>query len=584
MAALPATASAATITPDTLVDDNAGNGNCTLREAVIAANTDAPVDGCAPGSGADEIRLAAGTYELSVPGNNEDLSATGDLDITDVDGLKITGAQEGSTVDANEIDRVFHVDDGAVADFDPLTITGGRVVVTDPDGGGVLVDNAARATFTAVTVRGNFAQEAGGGIDVDADAIVAVTRSTLSGNRTDEDDGGGIQVDSDDAVATIDSTTVNGNVSGQQGGGVEVEDGADATIVNSTISGNTAESDPESFGGGIRTVGSGGDPTEVTISNSTIANNAATVAGGGAYVQADSTITLKGTILATNTAPVAPDCGGPSPITSQGHNLVQNLADCTFNQQGTDLLGADPLLAPLADNGGPTQTQALRSGSPAIDAGPPDAPPVDQRGAPRSAPDVGAYELVVCQGVAVNRIGSDADDTLTGTDEADAFLMQAGNDTATGGAGNDVFCGGAGNDSASGDAGNDSAEGDAGNDTFSGGEGDDADAGGEGDDTTNGDAGNDSATGDAGNDIMTGGDGKDVYKGLDGNDTLKGLNGKDRLKGGNGKDKLKGGKSKDRLNGGKGKDRLNGGKGKDVCKGAGGKDKGKGCEKEKQIP
>src|SRR6266508_431592 len=154
-AALAAPASAATITPNTLNDDDTDNGNCTLREAIIAANTDAADDACTAGTGADEIKLQAGTYELSVPGTAEEAAATGDLDITDPDGLKITGDPAGSTVDANAIDRIFNTRAVAIATFDSLTITGGNV--TNDMGGAIDVAEGSTANIIDTTLTRNTA-------------------------------------------------------------------------------------------------------------------------------------------------------------------------------------------------------------------------------------------------------------------------------------------------------------------------------------------------------------------------------------------------------------------------------------------
>lgn len=115
----PVPAGAATITPTVFVDDLTVNGNCTLREALIAANTNAPVDGCAAGSGADVIQLQAGTYELTLQGF-EDATAAGDLDI--VSDVSIVGAGPGATTVAGawaaNTDRIFHIlttgTDGAI--------------------------------------------------------------------------------------------------------------------------------------------------------------------------------------------------------------------------------------------------------------------------------------------------------------------------------------------------------------------------------------------------------------------------------------------------------------------------------------
>src|SRR5205085_1172153 len=87
-----------------------------------------------------------------------------------------------------------------------------------------------------------------------------------------------------------------------------------------------------------------------------------------------------------------PNDVGPS-ITSSGHNLIQ-APDPGFGSQPSDILGKDPLLGPLQNNGGPTPTRALLAGSPAIGAGDPAlAGTTDQRGSPRPLlPDIGAYQ------------------------------------------------------------------------------------------------------------------------------------------------------------------------------------------------
>ena len=451
-------AHATTITPSTFDDDNTGNGNCTLREAIRAANANAAVDACPAGSGADTITLAVGRYALSVGPVGDQVAASGDLDITDPAGLTIAGNPDGSTVDGGGIDRVFDVRGPATASFDRLTITGGANAV------------------------------AGGGIETIGGAVSTVTRSTITGNSSGI--GGGLDVVGDSSTLAVIDTTVAGNIAPGamgEGGGINAETGAVLNVTSSTISGNTATAD----GGGIRVVGLN-QPTVNVLSSTITANTAAN--GGGTFPEAGNTLNLKGSILAGNTGTVsAPDCGGV--LTSQGHNLIGNPAGCTIsNQQPTDIVGPNPGLGPLADNGGPTQTHALTPGSLAIDAGPPDAPPTDQRGVPRST-DIGAYEYAICAGAVVNRVGTEGNDKLTGTSAADGILALGGKDVLTGLAGKDGLCGG---------------------------------------------------------------NGKDSLKGGKGNDKLNGGNGKDKLNGGKGKDRLNGGKGKDRCNGGQGRDRGQG--------------------------
>src|SRR5690349_15218016 len=136
--ALPAGASAATIAVTGTGDEISTNGRCSLREAVQAANTDAAVNECAAGSGADVISVPSGTYKLTIAGAGEAANQTGDLDVsTDV---TITGAGAGHTiVDGNGIDRVLDVTTGTTVVFEKLTVTGGRTPagLASPPGGGI---------------------------------------------------------------------------------------------------------------------------------------------------------------------------------------------------------------------------------------------------------------------------------------------------------------------------------------------------------------------------------------------------------------------------------------------------------------
>jgi Ca2+-binding RTX toxin-like protein len=278
------------------------------------------------------------------------------------------------------------------------------------------------------------------------------------------------------------------------------------SLTNVTVSGNRADGD----GGGIDQGNTGGlDLNNVTVTGNTTGFSGGTGAGGG-IINFGGTINLKNTIIAGNhdntSAPLSksPDCSGEAgaALTSGGNNLIGDLSDCNFVASGGDKLNVNPLLGPLADNGGSTFTHALLTGSPAINGAGAGAAPTDQRGVPRSS-DIGAYELVSCGTVVVNRVGTSEVDSLTGTAGADGFLTLAGADTASGLGGADALCGG---------------------------------------------------------------DNKDKLKGGSGKDLLRGEGGKDMLKGGSGKDKLVGGPGPDILIGGKGNDRCKGGAGKDVEK------------------
>lgn len=135
--------------------------------------------------------------------------------------------------------------------------------------------------------------------------------------------------------------------------------------------------------------------------------NAADDGTGGGIRVGPGPITLENTIIAGNTtangagdttgAPVpGPDVDGA--VTSNGHNLLGNAAEATGFTGTGDQTGANPLLMPLADNGGPTQTMALSPGSPAIDAGVAAGSSFDQRGRPRTYDDPGVADAATSDG------------------------------------------------------------------------------------------------------------------------------------------------------------------------------------------
>jgi predicted outer membrane repeat protein len=181
----------------------------------------------------------------------------------------------------------------------------------------------------------------------------------------------------------ISYSTLSGNTGGF--GGAIYNSGGTLDISNSTLSGNTG-----SFGGGVFNGGT------LNVSSSTFSGNTATTSGGGIYGGADN---IKNTILANNTPS---DCDGT--MTSQGYNLIENTSDCTISGDTTgNIIGQDPNLDTLLDNGGPTWTHALLEGSPAIDHIPYETNgcgtdyTTDQRGyyrpyPPESGCDIGAYE------------------------------------------------------------------------------------------------------------------------------------------------------------------------------------------------
>jgi CSLREA domain-containing protein len=377
-----------TKTADT--NDGACDADCSLREAIIAANAS---------PGPDVITLPAGTYTLTIAGAGEDGGATGDLDI--LGDLTINGAGASTTVvDGGGIDRVFHIVSAFTVVFNNLTIQGGIANLDNGggllnegtatlnncviggnsapsgDGGGIYNDNVM--TISGCTIAENSASSGDGGGVYDNGISITITNTWIAANATPNGDGAGFYFNG--IGATISQSTVSGNsASGGDGGGIYVN-GNTFTLTNCTVTGNDSVD-----GGGIFIGGNTANLTAVTI-----ASNTATNLGGG--LENLSAPQLQGVIVANNTGG---NCDGN--VTDGGTNLQFPGTTC-----GLSITSADPLLGALADNGGPTQTMALGAGSPAIDANTESCPPpaIDQRGVARPqgpACDIGAFEL---QGIA----------------------------------------------------------------------------------------------------------------------------------------------------------------------------------------
>jgi len=284
-------AKAATFVVTKTADTNDGtcNADCSLREAVVAANG-------SPGS--DVITLPAGTYTLTIAGANEDAAATGDLDMTE--SVTINGAGAATTIiDGGAIDRVFDVLAGTSA-INDVTIRNGLAPGVLA-GGGILVNFGGTLTLTSVTLTDNHtAGGAGGGIL--NNGTTTITNCTVSGNGSGGGVGGG-GINNQNTM-TISGATITGNTTGPSGGnGAGVNNSADMTLTNSTITGNNA-------GGG----GNGGglfNSSTISVDTTTITGNAAGPAGGnGGGVYNSSTATITNGTIATNTTAGGGNGGG----------------------------------------------------------------------------------------------------------------------------------------------------------------------------------------------------------------------------------------------------------------------------------
>jgi len=357
------------VTKTTDTNDGVCDADCSLREAIIAANNN---------PGADIITLPPGNYVLTIAGADEDAAATGDLDI--LDSVTINGAGAASTiVDAGGIvDRVFHILGGTVA-FNNITIRNG--LTPSGENGAGIFNASGNLTITGCVITGNTTAGGGNGAGIFMDGFTVIDTTTIQGNITGGGGNGGGIYDNSGAT-TITSSTIAANSALPTGDGGGIYNNANGmNLTNCTITSNNAFD-----GGGIFNNG-----VIVNAINVTIADNSAGATGGG--ILNNGTAAMTSSIIAENIADTGPQCQGV--ITDSGTNLQFPGTDC-----GASIPSADPVLIPLGDNGGPTQTMALGPGSAAIDAATeicPPVPPVDQRGITRpqgAACDIGAFELV----------------------------------------------------------------------------------------------------------------------------------------------------------------------------------------------
>jgi CSLREA domain-containing protein len=392
-------ADAATLTVNSTADDGAGTctpSKCTLRDAIVTAH---------PGD----------LITFSLPPNSTIALTNGSLSINT--SVVITGPGPASltltrnTVAGTADFRIFDIPSASVeAHISGLTITNG--IDHSFDGGGA-IHNAGFLTISDCTVSGSVSTFRGGGIS--NSGTLVIDSSTIAGNSAPAS-GGIFNRNSGDLTVTnstisSNSTTDPGTGAGA-GGGIVNLDPAKLTIGNSTISGNTA-----SGAGGIFNAST----VAVTITNSTISNNTGRSDGGGGIISfAATTLKLRSTIVAKNTALDSPDISSGSIVVSQGYNLIGSTEGATISattgdQIGTSASPIDPLLGPLQDNGGPTKTQALLSGSRAIDKGDSGGSVADQRGFARpvdtpsitnagDGSDIGAYEVQTDQLVGCSEI------------------------------------------------------------------------------------------------------------------------------------------------------------------------------------
>jgi CSLREA domain-containing protein len=443
---LPAAAGAATITVNSKLDDGT---NCTLRDAITAANGDGSVGaglGCANGSGTDAIVFDPAVFPPAAQQTISLANAQGVLP-TIIQSVTITGpgasllSIDAGAVTAAPTNVGLNIN-GGTATVSGLKITGVHASgAASIFGAGVVVGNTSTLTLDHMEISGNSATAASttGLSQAFAAGLLTggtthVIDSTISDNQTTAStstdfsattNGAGIYNSGASGILTVDRSTISGNsatasatsTSGANasgfasGGGIAASSSSSNTLTNATISGNTVSASTGSAaafsyaqGGGVfDAVGTG----KVEVSSGTLTHNAVQATGGNANkiganyeLLSDSNQKTKNTIISNPVG--AANCYGTLP--SLGHNLEETNS-CGFNAGAdhTSLINSATGLDPnLAANGGPTKTHALLVGSPAIDQiAAASCPLTDQRGPTFLRPtvmtgtpcDIGAFEL-----------------------------------------------------------------------------------------------------------------------------------------------------------------------------------------------
>lgn len=385
----------ATFTVTKTADSNDGtcDADCSLREAVVAANTAA----------GDDIVAFSSLFNTA-----QTINVTlGEIVITPNGSVTINGTGANLlTIDGNNTSRIISTNANAIATINGATFTRGTGAGTlDTGRGGAIYNAGGNVTINNSIITNNSGAN-GGGLNNASSGTPAVPatltiNNSIVSNNTASGSGGGMQNFSTSTV-TINNSTFMGNISNGTTGGGGGQFNGRVLITNSTFANNTAPA-----AGGLQLNGTLG----TILTNVTVSGNTATTNGGGIHRgTTNANFFIRNSIVAGNngisTSPdITSSTGG---TTSLGNNIIGNVGTST-GWIASDLLNTNPMLGALANNGGTTMTFLPMSGSPAINAGqncvldlscsannPPAAVTTDQRGTARpqgANVDIGSVEV-----------------------------------------------------------------------------------------------------------------------------------------------------------------------------------------------
>ncbi len=363
-----------------------------------------------------EINIAVLSGDIGIPSDNSDNSyhvvvGSNTDNATLLDGFTITGGNASSNSSVSDQSKgggmYNYIGSPTVSNVifsDNYATFGGGMYTDEWDGPGPYPYIPVGPVLTNVVFRNNTAVE-GGGMRNENYSNLILTNVIFDDNVATRSGGGMENFNYSSPVLT--NVAFINNTAGDLGvgGGMFNWVGNNPSLINVTFSGNTAnwggglgnyQSSPSmtnvtfsgnsaiTYGGGI----SNESNSNPTLNNVTVNGNSAVTYGGGIYNDSyGSNVSVHNSILYDNSGGEVYNVIGTANVT---YSIVQG------GYSGTGNLDADPLLGPLQDNGGFTQTMTLDAGSPAIDAGDDaNCPATDQRGVTRpqgSHCDIGAYE------------------------------------------------------------------------------------------------------------------------------------------------------------------------------------------------
>ena len=391
---LSMTASAAVYTVTKTADTSDGmcDADCSLREAVAAANASADNDTIEFSS------LFSSVQTITLGGSEIVFAANGSLTVNGPGASLLT-------ISGNNQSRIFASGANVVVNINNLRFTGGNGVGAINTGrGGAIYNVGGTMVITNSILTGNTAAN-GGALNNAASSSPSVPANltiigcAITGNSSTSS--GAAMQNFSTSTLHLRNTTVSGNTSSGTGIAGAFQANGTVTITNSTFSGNSA---PAGTGGGVYYNGT----TSLTMTNTTIVNNSSSAGGGGLNrTGTTAAVNIRNTIIANNNgAGTSPDALGA--VNSQGNNIIGNNTGST-GWIASDLQNVNPMLDALASNGGLGNTHLPQAGSPAINAGqncvvdlscstgnPPVAVTTDQRGVARpqgGTVDIGAVEV-----------------------------------------------------------------------------------------------------------------------------------------------------------------------------------------------